>query len=196
VVSIVVLVALGFLVTSGTPNPTDGLETMLKPKKKMSACPRFPALALRLPAVACLVWLTVPASSAEPSASETSGPDEKESAVIAVELNKAEPIADGCRLSFVIRNHTSHAFSSLQWDLVLFDPDELIAARIAAEAAPLPAEKTSVKLFDVPGLGCNRLHRVLLNDVMRCETGTNGKAHVDCLRLTMPSSRADIELFK
>lgn len=119
-----------------------------------------------------------------------------ETSVVAVELNRTESVSAGCRLSFVIRNSTAHAFESMQWDLVLFDPDGFIVTRTAAEAAPLPAGKTSVKLFDVPGSECKGLGRVLLNDVLHCKTRAGAEAQPDCLALTVPSSRADLEFFK
>jgi len=118
---------------------------------------------------------------------------------IAAELNRADTVANGCRLSFVIRNTTEHDFSSLQWDLVTFDPEGLIAARMAAELAPLRADKTSVKQFDIQDFGCDRIARLLLNDITQCKTkGPDGemRARNDCLGLMEVSSRTGIELFK
>ena len=40
---------------------------------------------------------------------------------------------------------------------------------LIAVAGPLLAEKTSVKLFDVSGYGCEGLGSVLVNDVLACE---------------------------
>lgn len=115
---------------------------------------------------------------------------------IAVELNRTDSVEAGCRVSFVIRNLTSHAFESMQWDLFFFDPDGLIIGRLAAEAAPLRAGKTSVKLFDLPDLACKDLGRVLINDVLRCEAASDSSGGIDCLGLTIPSSRSQVELVK
>lgn len=118
---------------------------------------------------------------------------------IAVELNRADALDAGCRLSFVIHNDTPHSFTSLQWDLVGFDSDGLIADRMAAEVAPLLARKTSVKQFDIPTLGCDRLGRLLLNDITQCQTRGGDATLSDplsCLRLIRPSSRTNIEFFK
>jgi hypothetical protein len=147
--------------------------------------------------LAAILLLGADAGSAvEPvAAAEWSFPGERDG-IIAVELNRAEPLPDGCRVSFVIQNRTTHAFESLLWDLFFFDPDGLIAGRLAAEAAPLPAGKTSVKLFDIPGLMCDGLSRVLLNDTIVCETEAGEDVEIDCLQLTVPSSRADIGFIK
>jgi hypothetical protein len=141
-----------------------------------------------------LAWLAVGVFN--PATMGAEDPDEPANGVIAVELNRADPVPNGCRLSFVIRNRTPHAFASLQWDLVFFDRDDLIAGRTAAEAAPLPKGKTSMKQYDIPGLACERLRRVLLNDVMRCDTAGGGNVPLDCLRLMVLSSRAGIQFFK
>jgi hypothetical protein len=143
-----------------------------------------------------LAWLAATAIVAGAGAANAPDGTTRDTEIIAVELNRAESLTDGCRLSLVIHNRTSHAFETMQWDLFFFDPAGRIAARMAAEAAPLPAGKTSVKLFDVPGLACEGLGRVLINDVLRCETDSGAGIRIDCLRLTVPSSRAQVELFK
>ena len=147
-------------------------------------------------AARALLWVAVRSSAAEPAATGVRSSTGAEEDVVTVELNRAEPVADSCRLSFVKQNRTPHAFESMQWDLFFFDPDSLIAARMAAEAAPLPAGKTSVKLFDVPGIKCGGLGRVLINHVLRCETDSGAGIRIDCLSWTVPSGRAQVELFK
>jgi len=122
---------------------------------------------------------------------------------VEAELNRTETVQDGCagsatlccRLSFVIHNKTEYAFASLYWDLVWFDRAGLIGGRMLAEAAPLPAGKTSVKLFDMPGTDCDRVGRLLLNAVPQC-TIEGGDGDVDCLGLMLPASRASVAFFK
>jgi hypothetical protein len=144
------------------------------------------SVALRWLLAGGLAWLVVTASANEPVGDKARDAQAQDTEVIAVELNRTEPLRDGCRLSFVIRNRTPHAFESLQWDLFFFDPDGLIVGRMAAEAA----------LFDVPDLACDGLGRVLINAVLRCDTSAGGDDLIDCLRLTVPSSRSRVELIK
>lgn len=111
-----------------------------------------------------------------------------------VELNKLEPQNNACRAYLVFENQTGHSFSGLTLDLVMFDKDGIIANRLAVDAAPLPAQKTSVKLFDIGDLACKDIGRILLNDVLDCRD--EGGKVPNCVALIKPSSRADVALQK
>ena len=113
---------------------------------------------------------------------------------ITVELNKLEPVGEACRAYLVFENRTDTAFDPFKLDLVMFDNQEVIAKRVAVEAGPLPAGKTSVKLFDIDGLGCADIQRVLLNSVMAC--GTAGETQPNCTALTEPSARTEATFIK
>ena len=69
----------------------------------------------------------------------------------------------------VFENATARGFSALKLDLVMFDPGGVIVKRLAVDAAPLPPGKTRLQVFDVGGLPCEEIGRVLLNDVLACE---------------------------
>jgi hypothetical protein len=115
---------------------------------------------------------------------------------ISAELNQAETVQGSCRLSFVIRNRTSYPLVTLRWDLVFFDTGDFIVNRLATQVGALAAGKTSVKSYEIPGLDCGRLRRVLLNHVTTCEGARAEPAPFDCLQRTLPSSRIDIEFIK
>jgi hypothetical protein len=88
-----------------------------------------------------------------------------------VELNKLEPLtggAPGCRVYFLVSNPDAEAFDQLRLDLILFANDGVIARRIALDLAPLPPKKTAVRLFDLAGLGCDDIGKMLVNDVISC----------------------------
>lgn len=87
---------------------------------------------------------------------------------VSVELNKQEPNGAACRAYLVLENATESAFDTLKLDLVMFDADGVEAKRLAVETAPLSAGKTNLKVFDIDGLPCEWVGRVLLNDVMAC----------------------------
>lgn len=107
---------------------------------------------------------------------------------VRLELNRLEPQGDACRAYLVIENATAEPYKSLKLDLFAFDTDGVIAKRLALETGPLAARKTGVKLFDFAGLPCERFSRVLLNDVVACETA--GGARTDCLAQIATASRA------
>ena len=111
-----------------------------------------------------------------------------------VELNKLEPNEGDCRAYLVLENGSTSAFESLKLDVVVFDTDGIVAKRLAVEAAPLPLEKTSLKVFDIGGLPCDRVGRVLLNEVMTCADASQERG--DCLALMITSSRAPIPFIK
>ena len=113
---------------------------------------------------------------------------------ILVELNKLEPNDGDCRAYLVMENRSTSAFESLKLDVVVFDTDGIVAKRLAVEAAPLPLGKTSLKVFDIGGLPCDRVGRVLLNEVMTC--ADDAQARGDCLELMSTSSRARISFIK
>jgi len=113
---------------------------------------------------------------------------------VRVELNKLEPNGAACRAYLVLENGTGSAFKTLKLDLVMFDTDGVVAKRLAVETAPLPATKTSLKVFDMDGLACEAVGRVLLNDVMACADASGPRD--DCLGLIAPAARGPVEFIK
>lgn len=139
--------------------------------------------------LALAVWLGVLPGDA--NAAEGGGqPD----ASMGIQLNKMEAVDGACRVYLVFENGTGRAFETYKLDLVMFGPDGGIVQRLAVEAAPIAAEKTLVKLFDVQGLGCAEIDRLLLNGVMACETA-DGES-LDCTGLSAPRSRIDTAFVK
>lgn len=102
---------------------------------------------------------------------------------VSIELNRLEPKDDGCRISLVVANPGEKALDSLKLDLVFFDREGVITRRLAVEAGPVRASKTSVKLFDASETKCDGVGKLLLNDVTACGGGA------DCLAMVSTSSR-------
>ncbi len=113
---------------------------------------------------------------------------------VQVELNKLEPNGKACRAYIVLENGTESAFETLKLDLVMFDADGVVAKRLAVETAPLPAGKTSLKVFGIDGLSCARVGRVLLNDVMACADASGTRD--DCPALVVPVARGPVAFVK
>lgn len=113
---------------------------------------------------------------------------------IGLELNKLEQRDGACRAYVVIENGTASRFDTLSFDLVMFDRTGVVAERLALETAPLPPAKTSLKVFDVPGLPCESVGRVLVNEVLAC--GDEQGAREDCLSRVETSARGDLALIK
>lgn len=110
-----------------------------------------------------------------------------QSAGVSVELNRLEQTDGACQAYVVVQNRTPADFESLALDLVMFDPDGIVSHRVAVEMAPLPTDKTSVRVFPVEGVDCGSIGRVLLNSVVSCRDGSGERD--DCLGLIETSSR-------
>lgn len=110
---------------------------------------------------------------------------------VSVELNRLEPKDNGCQISIVVANPSDKALDSLKLDLVFFNKESVISKRLAVEAGPVRASKTTVKLFNAADAKCDEIGRVLLNDVTACGS------EQDCLALVTTSSRVkDVEFAK
>jgi hypothetical protein len=113
-----------------------------------------------------------------------------------IELNRLEAQPQGCRVWLVLGNPGTEPVDPLRLDLVLFGRDGVVARRVAVEAGPLPAEKTTVRLFDLAGLPCDAIGMVLLNDLLSCN-GTEVAARTACLsRLTAATRNPDVRFEK
>lgn len=111
------------------------------------------------------------------------------SSPIRIELNKLETRAEGCRVWLVVGNTGTEALDPFRLDLVLFGRDGVVSRRLAVDAGPLPAGKTSVRIFDVAGLACDDVGSVLLNDVLACG-GVGAEQRAACVSRAALSSRA------
>lgn len=103
--------------------------------------------------------------AATPSFAQSSSP----SGTFSLELNRLDGFDGGCRVTLVEKNGTSTAFASLKLDLVVFGGDGIVEKRVGVEAGPLKAGRTSVRTFDLKGLACDNVGRLLINDVLACE---------------------------
>ena len=146
-----------------------------------------------LAAVALLLGVSAPSLAQTEPQTEPGAPADAEAAVV-VELNKVEQLDSACRAYLLFENGNSSRFDEFRLDLVLFDSEGVIARRIAVEAAPLRADRSVVKLFDLADLQCETIDRVLLNDIVPCADEEG--ARQDCVEQVELRSRADIEFFQ
>lgn len=121
-------------------------------------------------------------------------PAEAADSALSIELNKLETYDKGCRAYVVANNPGEQAVQTLKLDLVLFQPDGVIARRFAVDLGPLKPVKKTVKLFDIEGLACDKVASVLVNDVMECKAESGPIA--DCLSRITLSTVAGVPLTK
>lgn len=115
---------------------------------------------------------------------------------VSIDLNKLETQNGNCRLTMVLVNGRSEAAQSLRADLVMFGADGVVAKRLAVDLAPIPANKTIVKAFDVAGLACDGIGSILLNDVPTCQFVNAKAGEASCLEAVSVSSKAGPKFFK
>lgn len=113
---------------------------------------------------------------------------------LVVELNKLEVIESGCRTFFLFRNRTDVDFSEFEMSLAILDQQGIIDRLLTVDAAPLPADRTTLKLFEIPEIPCDNIGEILLHDITRCESSQD--AAVDCFGLIDLQSRAAAALIK
>ena len=104
-----------------------------------------------------------------------------------LQLNRLEPQGETCRATMLVANPTGAPWRSLKVDLFALDTDGVAQKRLAVELGPVAAKKTVIKLFDFAGLACPKFSRILLNDVIACETGEASRD--DCLAAIETASR-------
>ncbi|WP_282604581.1 Tat pathway signal protein [Pelagibius sp. Alg239-R121] len=154
------------------------------PSTTLTAKSLFPAL---LPIGTLLLALGIsPAVRSQDAADRPSG--------VKIELNKLEASDNACRAYLLFENRSASSFESLKLDLVLFDGEGVVAKRLAVEGAPLPREKTSLKVFEIARLPCERISRMLLNKLTSCSDDTGARS--DCLEMVSTTTRGEVPFIK
>ncbi len=113
---------------------------------------------------------------------------------LVVELNKLEAIEGGCRTFFLFRNRTEMTFGGFEMSLAILDQQGVIDRLLTVDAAPLPAARTTLKLFEIPETPCENIGEILLHEIARCDVSQD--AAVDCFGLIDLQSKASAALVK
>jgi hypothetical protein len=108
-----------------------------------------------------------------------------------LELNNLEDVDGACRLTFLANNETGVALDQTSYEVVVFDETGAVSQRLILEFGRLPENKTKVVQFMLDR-GCDRISRLLLNDVVEC-VATGGGEVPQCLDALVPSSRVDVQ---
>lgn len=122
------------------------------------------------------------------SAAADSGP-------LLVELNKTEEIdSGGCRAFFLFRNQTGKSFEGFEMSLAILDGAGVIDRLLSIDAAPLPVQRTTLKLFEIPEISCANISEILLHDITSCQP--QNAEQMDCFPILELNSRAAAPLVK
>ena len=129
----------------------------------------------------CCVWLALAGVQNSASAGERQ---------LAIELNAAQAVETGCRVSFLIRNAMGSEIGAAVFEVAVIGKDGRVSALIRLDFGRLPENKSRVRQFDLAGKGCGDVGRILLNDVAECSG--DGLTPDVCLDALAVSARGDI----
>lgn len=116
-------------------------------------------------------------------------------ASLTVELNKFEEIENGgCRAFFLFRNKTGKSFDGFEMSLAVLDGQGVIDRLLAIDAAPLPVARTTLKLFEIPEIGCSNISEILLHELTSCQP--QNEDEMDCFPMLVLDSKAAAPLVK
>ncbi len=112
---------------------------------------------------------------------------------LGVELNKTEEIdGGGCRAFFLFRNGSGKSFEAFEMSLAILDQQDVIDRLLSINAAPLPVQRTTLKLFEIPDIACANISEMLLHDIPACTP--QNEEPMDCFSILTLSSRAATQL--
>ncbi len=134
----------------------------------------------------CVALLAALLAAAQPAAAAGDGR-------ISVEFNALQPSDEGCRAVFVLHNGLDTAIDKFALRIVAFDDKEQAALFLSLDVGALPVDKTRVVRFDFGGgLACDKVSRLVLDDVISCEGNKLDPAA--CLAAISLSSRANVPI--
>lgn len=110
---------------------------------------------------------------------------------LALELNSVQPSDKGCRLTFVVVNKLGSELTRAAFEFALFNEQGVVDRLTVLDFKELPAGKTKVTRFELPGTQCTSVTRVLINGATECEG--QGIEPTACMRQLTTTSKAGIE---
>jgi hypothetical protein len=93
---------------------------------------------------------------------------------LAIELNGAQASERGCLLTFVAANRLGRDIARAAYEVALFGEDGLVKRLTVLDFKELPDGETKVRQFDLPGVDCATLGRVLVNGTTACDGVDDG----------------------
>ena len=114
---------------------------------------------------------------------------------LTVELNKFEEAeAGGCQAYFLFRNGSGKSFEGFEMSLAILDTGGVIDRLLSIDAAPLPIERTTLKLFAIPDIACTDISEIVLHDMASCRP--QNEEETDCFDFIELRSKTNAALVK
>lgn len=90
-------------------------------------------------------------------------------ATLHVQLNKVETTPEACRITFLVENGLKTSVDDLKVEVVVFDKKQSILKLVTLAIGALPQQKSRVRQYDIRGLECDGIGRLLMNELKSCE---------------------------
>lgn len=114
---------------------------------------------------------------------------------LSIELNKFESNeGSGCQAFFLFRNQTKLTFEGFEMSFAVLNKDGVIDRLLTIDAAPLPAARTTLKLFEIPEISCDGISALLLHELASCRP--QNAEEIDCFPFLDLVSRTNANLEK
>ena len=126
-------------------------------------------------------------NSAQPTA-QPATPSVVSERALSVELNALAPSQKGCMMTFVARNGMDVALEKLSFELALFNQKDVVDRITVLDFRDLPVNKVRVRQFDMPGVACDGITRIIVNDTPVCA----GPAAGGCMKNLITRSQLSI----
>ncbi|MCK0149300.1 hypothetical protein MWU54_04645 [Marivita sp. S6314] len=138
----------------------------------------------RILSITCAALMSLPASQTV-----------AQSGTLGVELNKFETAdGGGCQAYFLFRNQTGKSFEGFEMSLAVLDANGVIDRLLSIDAAPLPVQRTTLKLFAIPETDCANISEIVLHDMPVCKPQNEPDA--DCFAFIELGSKTNAALVK
>ena len=112
---------------------------------------------------------------------------------LSLELNSAETVQNSCRLTFVAENTLPSDLSSVVFETVLFTQEGAVERLTLFDLQDLPLGRPRVRQFEVQGITCDGLGRILINGVNTC-TGVDLDPGACLAALSLSSRLENLEV--
>lgn len=115
----------------------------------------------------------------------------QDSGNFSLELNNAQSVETGCRLTYLATNNMGTELTSTSYEVAVFDGEGVVNRLLILEFGRLQSDKRKVVQFDLADTSCDNISLLLVNNVAEC-TAADG-SEPDCLAALQTTSRASIE---
>ncbi len=112
---------------------------------------------------------------------------------LSVELNGAETVETACRLTFLVQNGLGTDLTQLALETVILTTDGIVERLTLFDFRDLPADRPRVRQFDLAGLTCDGIGKVLINATTAC-TGEGVDPAACTAALTLTSRVEGVDL--